>query len=44
MRIVRRDERGVTVVLFALLLVTFTVFTAFAVDLGGAFNQRRQTQ
>jgi hypothetical protein len=31
-------------VLFALLLVTFTVFVAFAVDLGGAFNQRRQTQ
>src|SRR5205823_10370158 len=44
MRVVRRDERGVTIVLFALLLVVFTVFVAFAVDLGGAFNQRRQTQ
>jgi hypothetical protein len=44
MRVARRDERGVTIVLFALLLVTFTVFVAFAVDLGGAFNQRRQTQ
>ena len=44
MKVVRRDERGVTIVLFALLLVTLTVFVAFAVDLGGAFNQRRQTQ
>ena len=44
MKVIRRDEQGVTIVLFALLLVTFTVFVAFAVDLGGAFNQRRQTQ
>src|SRR5207253_173418 len=39
-----KDERGVTMVLFALLLVVFCVFTAFALDFGGAFNQRRQTQ
>jgi len=41
---IRRDEEGVTLVLFALLVVTLTVFVAFALDLGGAFNQRRQTQ
>lgn len=41
---IRRDEQGVTLVLFALLIVVFTVFLAFALDLGGAFNQRRQTQ
>ena len=44
MRAVRRDERGVTLILFALLLVVFSVFVAFAVDIGGALNQRRQTQ
>lgn len=44
MRVVRRDERGVTIVLFALLLVVFSVFVAFAVDIGGALNQRRQTE
>ena len=40
----RHDERGVSMVLFALLMVTFTVFVAFAVDIGGVANQRRRAQ
>jgi hypothetical protein len=41
---VRRDERGVSLVLFALMMVSFTVFVAFAVDIGGVANQRRRAQ
>jgi hypothetical protein len=43
-RVKRHDERGVSMVLFALLMVTFTVFVAFAVDIGGVANQRRRAQ
>lgn len=45
-RVVRRerDERGVTIVLFALTLVVLLVFTAMAVDLGAVYNERRQDQ
>lgn len=39
-----RDERGSTLVLFALTAVALFTFTALAVDLGGAVNQRRQDQ
>lgn len=43
-RVVRRDERGVTLVIVALMIVVIMTFAAFAVDLGGAYNQRRQFQ
>jgi hypothetical protein len=41
---VQRDEQGVSLVLFAILMVTFTVFVAFSVDIGGVANQRRRAQ
>jgi hypothetical protein len=43
-RFVHRDERGVSLVLFALMLVVLTVFVAFSVDIGGVANQRRRAQ
>lgn len=39
-----RDERGATIVLFALVLVVLLVFTAFAVDLGSARQKKRGVQ
>jgi hypothetical protein len=39
-----RDDQGVTVVLLALLLVVLLGFAAFAVDMGGLYNERRQDQ
>lgn len=39
-----RDERGVTIVLFALTLVVVLIFVAFAIDSGRVFNERRQDQ
>ena len=40
----RRDERGLTLVLVALMASVLMMFVAFAVDVGGAFNQRRSAQ
>jgi hypothetical protein len=40
----RHDDRGLTMVIVALLLVVLMVFAAFAVDLGGLYNARRQDQ
>jgi Flp pilus assembly protein TadG len=40
----RRPEGGTTIVLFALTAVVLMVFVAFAVDLGGVANERRQDQ
>jgi len=40
----QRGERGITIVVFALLLVTLLVFAAMAVDLGALYNHRRQDQ
>lgn len=39
-----RDDRGVTIVLFALVLVVLLVFTAFAVDLGATRQKKRGVQ
>jgi hypothetical protein len=39
-----RDERGVTLILFALFLVALLVFAALVMDSGLVFNQRRQNQ
>lgn len=38
------DDRGVTLVLSALVLVTLLIFSAFAVDVGAVYNERRQDQ
>src|SRR5438128_5954524 len=40
----RREESGVTLVLFALLLVALSVLVAFVVDLGPVYTERRQDQ
>lgn len=39
-----RDERGVTVILVAILLVVLMGFAALAVDLGGVYSARRSDQ
>jgi Flp pilus assembly protein TadG len=44
MTIGRRDERGLTLILFALMLSALLVFVALALDSGLVFNQRRQDQ
>lgn len=41
---VARDERGMALVLFAMVLVALMVFAAFAVDLGLLYNERRVDQ
>ena len=40
----RDDDRGVVLILAAITLVTLLVFSAFAIDFGGAYNARRQDQ
>jgi Flp pilus assembly protein TadG len=40
----RGGEAGIVLTLFALLLVVFLIFVAFAVDLGSVYNLRRQDQ
>jgi hypothetical protein len=40
----RQDERGVTLILFALFLTAMLVFAALVLDSGLVFNQRRQNQ
>ncbi len=40
----RRDERGVSALIFALLLTALLTMSAFAVDLGAAFTERRHDQ
>lgn len=44
MHVSRRDERGLVLVLFALVLVTMLTFSAFVIDFGAVYNQRRQNQ
>lgn len=39
-----RDDRGVVLILAAITLVTLLVLSAFAIDVGGAYNARRQDQ
>lgn len=39
-----RGDRGAFVPLFAVLIVVLLVFLAFAVDIGAAYNERRQDQ
>src|SRR5687767_7642730 len=39
-----RDDDGLVLVVLPLVLVTMMVFAAFAVDLGGLYNARRQDQ
>jgi hypothetical protein len=39
-----RDERGVTIVLFALTVVVLLIMASFAVDLGQTYNERHQDQ
>src|SRR6478672_6202605 len=43
-RAVRRDERGVTLILFTLMITVILVFVALAMDSGLVFNERRQDQ
>lgn len=40
----RQRERGFTLIFVAVTLVVLLVFTAFAVDLGALYNERRQDQ
>lgn len=40
----RRDDRGLTLVVSALVLVIMLIFAAFAVDVGAVYNERRQDQ
>jgi Tfp pilus assembly protein PilX len=40
----RRDERGVTLILFTLMITVMLVFVALAMDSGLVFNERRQDQ
>jgi len=44
MRPKHRDERGVTMVLFALTIVVLLIMVAFATDLGSVTENRRQAQ
>lgn len=39
-----RDDRGSSIVLFAVVLVVLMIFAAFSVDVGAAYAQRRQNQ
>src|SRR5438093_11491921 len=40
----RRDESGVTIILFALTVVVLLIMASFAVDLGQTYNERNQDQ
>ena len=40
----RRDERGVTLIIFTLMITVMLVFVALAMDSGLVFNERRQDQ
>src|SRR5579872_4543131 len=39
-----RDERGLTIVVLGLVLTLLMIFAAFALDVGGSYNLRRQVQ
>ena len=43
-RTARRDERGVAAIIFALLLTVLLTMSAFAVDIGAAYTERRHDQ
>ena len=40
----RSDERGITLILFTLMITVMLVFVALAMDSGLVFNERRQDQ